>query len=425
MTILLVSDSFRPILDGVALCVENYARELAAGGHRVAVAVPYTPDSERHDAEHPADGYTLMRYASFGLPGWRPYRVGVPRIHGVFQTLLRAWLAAGEPDVVHSHSPFVAGRLGRRVARATGARHISTFHSKYREDFMRSLPWKWAADRFAAAVAGFYRTVDAAWAPNDGSARTLASYGFDGPVTIVPNGSDLRPPTDDERRVLYEAGDRLIAQSAADGSQMAARARAADDAADAAAPLVMLFVGQHRWEKNPRLLLKGVARLARRLGADAARRIRLVFAGDGPDAGAMRRLAQHLGITAMTTFLGRVEDRTTLASLYARADLFLFPSRYDNAPLVLFEAAAHATPALVAADGTAAEIARDDQTAFLVGSDPADFADLLAELLEDRARIARVGAAAQRELYRGWEDVVGEAQRRYAEVIRSAGSQRE
>ncbi|MFW6329674.1 MAG: hypothetical protein ACOC28_06215, partial [Alkalispirochaetaceae bacterium] len=43
MRVLQCNDSYRPIMDGVGVCVENYARHLARLGHTVAVAAPWAP----------------------------------------------------------------------------------------------------------------------------------------------------------------------------------------------------------------------------------------------------------------------------------------------------------------------------------------------------------------------------------------------
>ncbi len=43
MTIVQCNDSFRPIMDGVGVCMENYARHLARRGHRVLAVAPAAP----------------------------------------------------------------------------------------------------------------------------------------------------------------------------------------------------------------------------------------------------------------------------------------------------------------------------------------------------------------------------------------------
>lgn len=68
--------------------------------------------------------------------------------------------------------------------------------------------------------------------------------------------------------------------------------------------------------------------------------------------------------------LGVIQDRNRLADYYAASDLFLFPSFYDNAPLVVREAAAMGTPALVPQGSTTAEVISDGRNGFCVSAPP-------------------------------------------------------
>ena len=54
-----------------------------------------------------------------------------------------------------------------------------------------------------------------------------------------------------------------------------------------------------------------------------------------------------LGLADNTCFTGVIRERDRLMAYYARADLFLFPSLYDNAPLTVREAASFQVPAVL------------------------------------------------------------------------------
>ncbi|MDE5808092.1 MAG: glycosyltransferase, partial [Muribaculaceae bacterium] len=111
-------------------------------------------------------------------------------------------------------------------------------------------------------------------------------------------------------------------------------------------------------------------------------------------------------------------DRETLAKYYAGSDLFLFPSFYDNAPLVVREAAAMGTPSVLLKGSTASEVVSDGKNGFLVDKDPGDFGKLITSLSADRDRIKRVADGARTTLVRSWEDVVEEVSDRYESIIR-------
>ena len=177
---------------------------------------------------------------------------------------------------------------------------------------------------------------------------------------------------------------------------------------------VLLFVGQHIWEKNPRLVIESLARIP-----DVP--FRMYFVGVGYAAEEMKALVSERGLDNKVTFVGSITDRDRLKDYYAASDLFLFPSLYDNAPLVVREAAALHTPSVMAAGATAATILRDGENGFLVENDPDKLAALLRELIHDPERVHRVGVQASRTIVRSWEDGVEEVIDRYNALLRSRG----
>jgi glycosyltransferase involved in cell wall biosynthesis len=182
---------------------------------------------------------------------------------------------------------------------------------------------------------------------------------------------------------------------------------------------MLLFVGQHRWEKNIRLIINAIARLdANFKNSGTERSFRMVFAGEGYAASAMGSMCKDLGIVERTVFLGKIVDRDALQSLFARADLFVFPSLYDNAPLVMREAAAFSLPTVVAAGSSTAEIVRDGENGFVTENDPEALAQRLKLLMGQPELLRRAGQGAMRTIYRSWEDVVNWAVDQYRAVIK-------
>ena len=114
-------------------------------------------------------------------------------------------------------------------------------------------------------------------------------------------------------------------------------------------------------------------------------------------------------------------EREKVTRYYAAADLFLFPSLYDNAPLVVREAAALHTPSVMAEGATASTILKDGENGFLVENDPDKMAQLLRELIHDPERVHRVGVQASKTIVRSWEDCVEEVLDRYNALLKSRG----
>ena len=177
---------------------------------------------------------------------------------------------------------------------------------------------------------------------------------------------------------------------------------------------VMLFVGQHIWEKNTRLIIEALSRID-----DIP--FRMFFVGTGYAAEEMKALVSERGLDRKVRFEGMVTDREKVTDYYAASDLFLFPSLYDTAGLVVQEAAALGTPSVMAREATAASVIHDGQDGFLVDNDPDKMAALLRSLIHDPERVHRVGVQAGKSLVRSWEDCVGEVLERYNALLRSRG----
>ena len=382
------NDSYKPIMDGVGVCAENYTRWITANHGRGVAIVPSQPGFEDRDE------FEVIRFASLPFVFMHPYRLGIPWMSPSVGSRLREMSF----DLVHSHTPFVGGRMARRVARSQHIPHVTTFHTKYRDDAMKILQNDRLADIVVRRIVGFYRTVDAVWTPSESTAKTLREYGFDGEVVVAPNGSDMAIPTESEREILRRHGGELSGLRPAE--------------------FMLLFVGQHRWEKNVRLIINAVARLAAMLKeSGTGRPFRMVFAGDGYAGPAMRSMCEDLGIAEQTVFLGKIVDRDALQSLFARADLFLFPSIYDNAPLVMREAAAFSLPTVVAAGSTTAEIVQDGENGFITEDDPESMALRLKLLMGQPELLRRAGRGAAKTIYIGWEDIVNWAVDQYRAII--------
>jgi glycosyltransferase involved in cell wall biosynthesis len=124
-------------------------------------------------------------------------------------------------------------------------------------------------------------------------------------------------------------------------------------------------VGQHILEKNLEFLVRALPSVM-----DALPNFRMVFVGKGYAKGSLIDLAEQLGISNKVIFHDVVYDRELLKAIYARGDIFLFPSLYDNAPLVLREAAAMRTPAVLI-HGSTAEVIEDKDNGFLCSENTA------------------------------------------------------
>ncbi len=160
----------------------------------------------------------------------------------------------------------------------------------------------------------------------------------------------------------------------------------------------VLFVGALRVSKGPRVVLDAAQRYPQ---AD------FVLVGDGLLREELRDRARSQANVEMRGTLGRAEIREE----YRRADIFMFPSRWEGSPRVLMEAAASGLP-VIARQDYEPESVIDSATGFLANDD-GEMMTRLGQLLADADLRRRLGQAGHSHIAqfswdvitRQWEDV--------------------
>jgi glycosyltransferase involved in cell wall biosynthesis len=313
-----------------------------------------------------------------------PYRIGIP----VLDVNINHSINEEKISLVHAHTPFSAGILAMRAARKRAVPIVGTFHSKYRDDFGRVVHNKIILDQIIKNIVNFYESVDEVWIPQRHVEETLREYGFKGKVEVVENGIDVdlnsnaRQLRLTSRNILGISEDRDV----------------------------FLYVGQLILEKNLKFILESLRYLENK-------NFILFFVGQGYARPVLEKLVEEYHLSENVRFIGPVYDREELRRFYALADLFLFPSLYDNAPLVVREAASMKTPALLLRGATAAEVIKDNYNGFLAENDPYLFSRRIKTILSEKKLLQNNGENASQTLCRSWQDVVEEVKDRYFRLM--------
>ena len=377
-TIGIFNDSFPPIMDGVSLATQNYAYWLHQKNQPVCVITPKSPNYSDNEP------YPIYRYTSIPIIGRKPYRIGLPTIDHTFKTEIEN-ISFG---LVHAHCPFSSGRLALSIANKQKIPFVATFHSKYRDDFEHSIHNKYIAKQMTNEIMRFFEKADEVWIPQASVEETIREYGFKGKVEIVDNGNDF-------------ATDQPIAPI-----KKAAR----EELNISETEMVFLFVGQHIWEKNTRLIIESLAQIN-----DLP--FKMFFIGIGYAASELKQLAEESGLSDKVEFVGMITDRDRIKQYFAAADLFLFPSIYDNAPLVIREAGAMHTPSILVQGSSSAENVIDNFNGFLISNSVESFSAKLRELIAKPEIIREAGLNASKSIARSWESVTEEVLDRYNKLM--------
>lgn len=374
-------DTYFPMIDGVIMAVDNYAKYLTQYADVTIFTTIVNRDFEDNSP------YRVVRCRSLPLHS-EDYVVPAPDLDLEFwNELMRADL-----DIVHIHSPFTVGMAGKRYAKRRRIPMVATMHSQFQVDFRRTLKVEPLVKLAMEEIMKIFNSADEVWVPNANAAEVFMEYGGEKEPVIRGNATDLRPVQDPEagrKRVnaLWGLGDDEI---------------------------VLLFVGRMVLQKNILFIADAAAELKKR----GFMPFKVLYVGSGPDEEELIKHVEKLGLSDKVVFCGKVSDRGTLADIYARADLFVFPSFYDVNSLVQIEAASQKTPTLFLSGAVTAALGTDGIDCYFSENSAEKYAEKIEEIFSDRERYDTVCEGAFRSIYRSWDAVIAGIMTDYRRLIR-------
>lgn len=373
------SDTFFPIVDGVGRVVYNYANTLAKKGQECYVVAPMAESGYRGDMP-----FELVDFISTSVPLQRQYNSGIPLLDPHYDKRM----SQIQLDIIHAHSPFIAGQEAWRLSRWRNIPLVGTFHSRYYDDFYKFTKAEMLADIGVKYVVSFFEHCDEVWTVSNSSADTLRDYGYKGDIIVMQNGT---PDTEPEPERALNAKKHFGLN---------------DDP-------ILLYCGQINWKKNILRILEACAFIN-----DTGRKFQLVLAGQGPDLSSIKKKCKELGISDKTVFTGHIMDEKLLYGLYEASLLFVFPSLYDTSGMVVREAAAMQTCSVVVKGSAAAEPICDHESGFLCEDTSESLSQVLEYALDNLENTKRMGERARKDIYISWFDIMDEVIDRYKRLIK-------
>jgi 1,2-diacylglycerol 3-alpha-glucosyltransferase len=325
VNIVMMTNTYAPFVGGVEKSIANFSREFRRMGHNVLIVTPQHKDS-------PPDEQDVIRLPALQHFNGTDFSVQLP-IPG----LLGKKLDNFEPDIVHSHHPFLIGDTALRTAAEYGLPLVFTFHTYY-ERYTHYVPGDSPAmKRFVATLATGYANLCAqVVAPSASVRQDLLLRGVTSPIAVIPSGIALE-------ELGRGSGERFRQRENIP-----------------AASRLIGFISRLAPEKNIDFLGKAiVGYLSEDPGAYCA------VAGDGPSRSELSAIFRSGGVDNRLRLLGTLEG-LDLADCYHALDLFAFASQTETQGMVIGEAFASGVP-VVALDGPGVrDVVEDGVSGFIV-----------------------------------------------------------
>lgn len=310
MNIVMLTNTYLPHVGGVARSVDAFAREYRRRGHNVLIVAP-------EFAEKIPEEKDVFRVPAIQNFNGSDFSVALP-LSGELTHLLDIF----EPDIIHSHHPFLLGMTALRIARSRELPLIFTHHTLY-ERYTHYVPAdSEALKRFVIELATRYANLASmVFAPSESIAELLQARGVTTPISVVPTGVQLSN---------YRDGDGLAARLQYGIPESA---------------FVVGHLGRLAAEKNLDFLAASALEFMQR-----NENSHFLVVGSGPMQQQIKNLFDSRGIGNRLHLTGTLQGEAQ-RDAYSAMDVFAFASTSETQGMVLTEAMAAGVP-VVALDAS-------------------------------------------------------------------------
>jgi glycosyltransferase involved in cell wall biosynthesis len=351
MRVAVVTETYPPEVNGVAMTMGRMVAGLRHRGHRVQLI---RPRQHRDDAPVKRHDFEEVLVRGVAIPRYDMLKLGLP----AKRTLRRLW-RKDRPDIVHIVTEGPLGWSALAVAQEFALPVSSDFHTNF-HTYSQHYGVGWFEKPIAAYLRRFHNKTLCTMVPTEDMRRELERIGVEN-LRVVARGVDAE---------LFNPGKRSAALRESWGA--------------GAGDLVALYVGRLAPEKNLPLVMKAYTAMH-----EANPRVRLVLVGDGPDRAALEARYPECVFAGMRTG----ED---LVMHYASGDIFVFPSTTETYGNVTIEAMASGLAVVAYGYAAAALYIRQGASGLIAPLDDAgEFVRLAVGLAGDPECVRRLGQAAR------------------------------
>lgn len=307
--ICVVTETYPPEINGVAMTLQRLVTGLTRAGHTVSLV---RPRQAAHDRPGCSRSPQQLLVPGLPIPGYRGLHFGLP----VGRRLQREWNNC-RPDVIYIATEGPLGISAVRQANKMRIPVVSGFHTNF-HSYTKHYHLGFLQKIILSHLRRFHNRTNATLVPSEDLQLELQDAGFDN-VEILTRGVDCRlfDPQKRDAAIRHDWG-------------------VSND------ETVVLYVGRLATEKNMELFIRTFRAMQQH-----SDNLRCVMVGDGP-------LYHRLQTENPDIIFCGMHTGETLAAHYASADIFLFPSETETFGNVTMEAMASGL-AVVAYDYAAAQ----------------------------------------------------------------------
>lgn len=306
------TDTYFPQVSGVSTSIKTLKEQLEQKGHEVFIFTTTDPKAPKYERN-------IIRMPSVPFISFKERRIVV---RGFWFAYLKA--KEYDLDLIHTHTEFGAGLLGKWIGKRLDIPVIHTYHTMY-EDYLhyvakgkvlRPSYVKFLSRQFVDHSSGVV-------CPSQRVVDTLRGYGSKAPMRIIPTGVNVekfvRPDITNEMSEALRQNWGITSDHT-----------------------LLLTLSRLSFEKNTQAIIEGLPKILEKFPE-----VRLMVVGDGPYKPGLEDLVEELGLESFVSFVGEV-SADEVALYYHAADYFVSASTSETQGLTYTEAMASGTQMVVA-----------------------------------------------------------------------------
>lgn len=355
MKVLLTTDTFYPMVNGVVISTSNLYKQLRGKGHDVKILTLSSTREEKVDGD-------IYFVKSFGIkiyPG--------ARIKSFFSNRIINEIIDWKPDIIHSQTEFSSMLISKKIVRNTGIPHVHTYHTMY-EDYLKYL---WNGRILTKGMAGkltsiLLNTMNAVIAPTEKVKNYLVDHGVEKNIYVIPTGIDIskfkvRLSEDEKRNLLSKYNIRY--------------------------KNILVYIGRVAEEKNIEEIMNYFSKLSK-----VNKDICLMIVGGGPYLTNLKKLADDLELKDRIVFTGMISSNE-IYKYYQLGDVFVMASTSETQGLTYIEALSSGVPVVCRNDACVKNLIVDGENGFKYENDE-DFIKYINYVLSYNKTVHRMSNSA-------------------------------
>ncbi|GAA2900280.1 glycosyltransferase family 4 protein [Enterococcus pseudoavium] len=344
------TDTYFPQVSGVATSIRTLKEQLEKQGHEVYIFTTTDPDADELEKD-------IVRMPSVPFISFKDRRIVVRGLWFAYQIAKEL-----ELEIIHTHTEFGAGFLGKMVANRLRIPVIHTYHTMY-EDYLHYIANGKVVRpaHVKSFIKMFVNHSTGVICPSKRVVDTLERYEVEIPMRIIPTGIEV---------------ERYIRPDITEVDTEALRGKLGIQKSE----LMLLSLSRLSYEKNIQAIIRQFPEVLM-----SYPNARLVIVGKGPYREELETLVRELGIEEYVRFTGEVAHEE-VACYYHAADYFVSASTSETQGLTYAEALASGTQCVVEGNDYLEQLLNDKSLGITFESDD-DFSDSFVRYAQQQVPI--------------------------------------